>query len=872
MSLREYRRKRDFHKTAEPSGGERDNRSRRESAKTAKNQLRFVIQEHAASRLHFDFRLELDGVLKSWAVPKGPSLDPAVKSLAVEVEDHPLDYASFEGTIPQGEYGGGTVMVWDQGEWEPQGDPRRSLREGRLKFELHGEKLAGVWNLVRMHGRGDKNWLLIKHGDDAAKSGDVHRIVKRKPKSVLSGRTMRQIEKASDRVWTKNGEQAAIGKATPRKKAVGKNTVGTKLGTPAPFPEDFSPQLATASSKVPEGDDWVHEVKFDGYRILCEINDSNVRLISRNRKDWTKRFSAVAAAVKDLDLKNSIIDGELIAVDASGVSSFQKLQQSLKIGKPEDLLYYAFDLPYLEGRDLRSMPLVDRKALLAELLHSHAPNDGVIRYSDHFEGSGAEVLSKACEHQLEGIISKRRDSTYENHRSRTWLKSKCQGREEFVIGGFTKPHGARVGFGALLLGRYDADGKLKYCGRVGTGFDNNLLRDLKRRLTALLTDEPPFQNPPIGSEAKEVRWVRPKLVGEVEFTEETEDGMLRHPSFQGLREDKSATDVRREDAPAAELTTLDRGKKPKNQTDNTATYAGVTLTHPDRILYPDDGITKRQLAEYYTEIADWVLPYVVDRPLTLVRCPGGAGGKCFYQKHRTDSMPDAIDSIPIREKSETADYVVIHDLAGLISLVQMSVLELHPWSSRIDRVEQPDQVIFDLDPGPEVEWKEVVQAARDVRTLLQDLGLESFVRTSGGKGLHIVAPLFRRNGWEEVVEFARNIAAGLAAKESDRFVANMRKSLRHKKIYIDYLRNQRGATAIANYSTRNRPGAPVAMPMDWDDLNLLTGGNSFSIRNSPARLASLRGYPWAGFHSRRQSLTQKIQEAARKYAIATRNE
>lgn len=910
MSLNEYKRKRDFKKTPEPAGGKTKPVPGRQ----------FVIQKHAASRLHYDFRLELDGTLKSWAVPKGPSLDPSVKSLAVQVEDHPLEYATFEGVIPQGEYGGGTVMVWDHGTWEPEEDADNGFKSGRLKFTLHGKKLHGSWALVRMGGRagdGGKNWLLIKHRDDEAKPVAKFDVLKREPRSVVTNRDLDEIADDADSVWSSKGKVAGKAKtnvtATKGKRKAGRvstsrtakksngavkkkrnarppaavnnlaSVEGACRSTP---PKDFKPQLATLSSRVPEGDSWIHELKFDGYRILAHINGTGkVRLITRNDNDWTVRFGVVANAVADLPLQSAILDGEVVSLDANGVSNFQKLQNSLKTGDSASLVYYVFDLPYLEGYDLTDVPLVKRKELLAGVLLATNPdNDGVIRYSDHIQGQGADVLQQACSAAMEGIVAKRADSAYHQFRSPDWLKVKCMKQQEFVIGGYSKPQGSRVGFGALLLGYYDK-GQLFYAGRVGTGFTTQTLKQLAAELKGRQIEQSPFTNSMTSAERRGVTWVKPQLVGEVEFTEWTSDGRLRHPSFHGLREDKPAKDVAREKPKSLKKLTVtanhngksthDRnGKSMKTSRESPSlasrtakssngevVVAGVRLSHADRVLYADHGITKRDLAEYYERVADWILPYVVDRPLTLVRCPEGYDGECFFQKHLTGSLPDAVRGVMVDVKGKKEEYVAIDNVAGLVALVQMGVLEIHPWPAREDNLERPDQLVFDLDPGDGITWKDVVQGARDVRDRLESAGLKTFLRTSGGKGLHVVVPLSRRNTWDEFKAFAKSVADAITREQPDKYLATMSKEKRRGKVFIDYLRNQRGATAIASYSTRRRSGAPVAVPIDWDELTAKTRPDMFNIKNVPKRLDKLKQDPWADFFATRQSITQKIQAA-----------
>lgn len=893
MGLKEYKRKRNFRKTPEPQGGKSHPGSG----------LQYVVQKHAASRLHYDFRLEYDGTLKSWAVPKGPSLDPSVKSLAVQVEDHPLDYANFEGVIPQGQYGGGTVMVWDQGTWEPEVDAEKGFKEGKLKFRLDGEKLHGSWALVRMGGRasdGGKNWLLIKHRDAEAKPVGKFDVVKKEPQSVLSGREMDEIASDADRVWNSNGKAAAKSrskaktqparrkpthrasanpsrakKARPGSKDIAAVNGARKVG----FPKEFKPQLATLTSKIPAGDNWIHELKFDGYRILAEVRSGQVKLITRRGNDWTARFRPVADAIKQLKLKNAILDGEVVSLDAHGVSNFQQLQNLMKRGDKESLVYYIFDCPYLEGYDLTDAALTGRKDLLSHLLLSVNPkNTGTIRYSDHIEGAGDEVLGQACRNGMEGIIAKRADSGYYQYRSPDWLKIKCLKQQELVIGGYTKPEGSRVGFGALLVGYFD-EGEFVYAGKVGTGFTSDSLRDLTAKLKELKVDECPFKNAPTGYRRRGVTWVKPELVGEIQFSEWTSDGRLRQPSFQGLREDKLAKEVVREmpKSPAALKTekkskrkggaaalsskTGSRARGAVKKTNTEATVAGVRLTHPDRVLYPDDGYTKRDLAEYYVAVADWILPYVANRPLTLVRCPEGQSSECFFQKHITGTMPDTLHAIPIKEKSKKEDYLAIDDVAGLVSLVQMGVLEMHPWPAREENVERPDMLIFDLDPGEGTTWNDVVHGAIELRERFEAAGMTTFLRTSGGKGVHIVVPIERRTTWDDFKAFAKSVADRMTRDDPDRYIATMSKAKRHGKIFIDYLRNQRGATAIASYSSRRRPGAPVATPIAWDELNSKTRPDMFNIRNLPKRLAKLKKDPWADFFKVRQSLNAKVRAA-----------
>lgn len=820
MPLDTYRAKRNFKRTREPSG---DRRKRRAKAPI------FVVQKHAARRLHYDFRLEMDGVLKSWAVPKGPSTDPADKRLAVHVEDHPLSYASFEGEIPKGEYGAGQVELWDSGTWEPDGDPAKSYAKGDLKFALHGDKLKGAWVLVLMKGRGENQWLLIKKSDEHAS-----------PEDVLKHATG-NVRKPDKR---------------PVRKSVKSRIPGRRIegGRRTKLPGSIAPQLATSRSQVPVADNWLHEIKYDGYRLLARKSGKNVRLLSRNGKDWTSRLPSLADALKALDVSSVLLDGELVALSNGGVSDFQALQNSLHEKDTSGLVYFAFDVPFAGGKDLRKVELVERKQILAELLGP----PGVIRYSDHIVGHGDGFLLQACQAGLEGIISKRCDATYVSRRSTDWLKIKCSQRQEFVIGGFTDPQGSRTGFGALLLGYYDEGGELIYCGRVGTGFTDKSLKEMSTRLEKLATPESAYKKAPKG---REIHWCRPELVGEVSFSGWTRDGNLRHPVFEGLREDKPARQIKRADAkaPAAKAFAKATAKKPgssreKRSKREQVVIAGVRMSNPERVIYPEQGATKEDLARYYEQIADWILPHLQNRPLSIVRCPRGHGKECFYQKHLTGTLPASVHGVDIKEKSSVKTYIAIERLAGLIALVQFGTLELHPWASRDETLETPDYIVFDLDPAPDVGWKRVIAAARHVRKELQALGLESFVRTSGGKGLHVVVPIEPRYDWEKVRGFAKDFAQQVAAADPGQYVATMSKAKRHGKVFIDHFRNARGATSIANYSSRARPGAPVAVPLRWNELGKIPSGDAYNIETLPRRLAALRRDPWAGFVEARQRL------------------
>lgn len=826
--LDEYRGKRDFGATPEPSG---------EAASSAG--LTYVIQKHAASHLHWDFRIELDGVLLSWAVPKGPSLDSSVKRLAMHVEDHPVEYGSFEGAIPEGEYGGGTVMLWDRGTWRPDhGDPREHLAEGHLKFDLFGERLRGRWMLVRTKGYGGSgkdSWLLFKERDEEARSAKDFDPTVEWTTSVATGRSMDEI--------------AADPMAEPARDVAGARE--------ATMPRTLEVELATLVKRVPDGDEWFHEIKYDGYRIVAFKDDAEVRLLSRNGKDWTERFPQVVSAVAGLGARQAVLDGEVVVMRPDGTTDFQALQNLARRGEPAELHYVIFDLVYLDGSDLSGSALEDRKRLLAGLLG--AETAGVLRYSDHLEGHGDAFFTRACDYHLEGVVSKRRDSAYRGGRGRDWTKTKCIAEQEFVVVGYTDPGGTRSDFGALVIAVRDADGTFRQVGRVGTGFTEESLADIRSRLARIERSEPPVSNPPKGAQAAGVHWVEPRLVAEVAFTEWTAEGKLRHPSFVGLREDKPVEEVVVETpvapptAPEPRRSRPGRGKPPKEL------VAGVALTNPGKVFWPDVGVTKLELARYYESVAELMLPHVANRPLSLVRCPEGYTGECFYQKH-IEHFPSAVGSVGIHEPEEdaTVPYAKVTGLAGLVGLVQMGVLEIHPWGSRADDPDKPDRLVFDLDPDPDLPWKTVATTALLLRSELRRLGLESWLKTTGGKGLHVVVPVTRRQTWAEAREFSRAFVDHIVAMEPRLFTASMSKSQRGRRIFIDYVRNTRGATSIAPYSTRARAGAPVSVPMFWDELDDAAERPVFGMRDMAAHLAALDGDPWKDMLAARQSLTKAM--------------
>jgi len=826
-SLAEYRRKRDFAKTAEPAG-----------KVSARQGWSFVVQKHAATRLHYDFRLELDGVLKSWAVTKGPSLNPAERRLAVRTEDHPLDYGGFEGTIPKGEYGGGTVMLWDRGTWEPVSDAHQGLEEGRLKFRLSGERLKGGWMLVRMPPRsGEKreNWLLIKERDEHVDDSD--RLLEEHATSVESGRTMDEIAHGDSAVWHSNRPPKSEAPVKARRRAAQKDL---------PTPEFRPPQLATLAEEPPDGPDWVHEFKYDGYRTLIAANGREVRCYTRSGQDWTQKFGGVVAAIRAMDLPAVLIDGEIVAFAEDGRPDFSTLQKALKEGAPLQL--FAFDLLEEAGEDLTDQPLLERKNRLQALLDD-LPKGSPIHQSLHIRGEGKTVLKSICDAGHEGIVSKKIDAPYRSARSRAWLKVKCDRRQEFVIGGWTASD-KRNGFKSLLLGSWE-DGKLVYRGRVGTGFGDNALEELSARFKKLARKDSPFVSVP--REVRRSKWVEPELVGEIAFTEFTSDGILRHPSFLGLREDKSAKEVQVEEpAPAAALSG-DEG--------DDIVRAGVRITSPRKILYSGQRLSKADLIDYYEAVAGLMLPHLKGRPLSLVRCPQGQSGKCFYQKHDSGGFPAELKRVMITEGSgETEQYFYVDDLQGVIAGVQMGVLEFHIWGSRVDQLEKPDRIVFDLDPDVGLNFEDVRRAAFDLRDRLQDIGLKTFPMLSGGKGFHLVAPLQRRLEWPEVKAFCKGFAVKLAEEAPERYVSIMTKSRRKGRIFVDYLRNERGSTAITPYSTRSRDNAPVAAPITWEEAKSVPAANVFTVKTMPERARQV-GDPWQDYFALKQSITKPMMRA-----------
>ena len=918
--LARYQRMRDFSATAEPRGAARV----RAKANT-REALPFVVQKHAATRLHYDFRLGWDGVLKSWAVTKGPSYYPGDKRLAVRVEDHPWEYRDFEGTIPKGQYGGGTVMVWDQGTWTPLDDVDQGLKDGHLKFELHGKKLKGAWVLVRMHGRAggsggersDKeNWLLIKEKDDFARGSSGEPITEEEPNSAASGRTMEEIAARKGRVWdsddgnaqparsisaTNGGDAAVAGRKPERAKAakdsklapaqaVHKRFTGARIPVER-FPGFIAPQLALETSSAPTGDDWVHELKLDGYRIQIQITSGaagaknrKVRLLTRKGLDWTARMPDIAAAAAKLRVKDAILDGEAVALDEHGVSNFADLQAAFQEGRQRFITYFAFDLLHLDGHNLRGLPLLERKQILSNLLGATTKNSP-LRLSEDLKADGNEVFKKACALGAEGIVSKLGSAKYTSGRSGAWLKRKCRLEQEFVIGGFTLPSNGTVGVGALLLGYYD-DGKLRYAGRTGTGFTQATHRLLRAKLERLARKESPFADVPREMQ-RGAHWVKPELVAQVEFSTWTRDNLVRQAAFKGLREDKPAAEVARESAvsqngkPASSKNQKRTPKKAasysssgrkgvaamKNPASSTKKGAALKnslpITHPEKVLDQESGMTKLELAEYYEAVAENMLPHIADRPLSIVRCPDGNSKPCFFQKHVGFGLPAGVKSVsvPSRKSQKSEDYLTVDSSDGLVGLAQMGVLEIHTWGSRNGSLEHPDRIVFDLDPDTAIEWKALTDTAREFKRRLAKIGLTSFLKSTGGKGLHVVVPIRPDHEWPAIKDFAHRLALDMEKEHPELYVTKMTKATRKNRIYLDYLRNDREATSIAPYSPRARSGAPVAMPLKWTELSA-TKPPAFHVLDFSKWKKRLRNDPWSEMESLKQRLTAKMLDSA----------
>ncbi|HZC42548.1 MAG TPA: DNA ligase D, partial [Acidobacteriaceae bacterium] len=914
-----------------PRGGSKGSKK---SGADKNSELPFVIQKHAATRLHYDFRLGWRGVLKSWAVTKGPSYYPGDKRLAVQVEDHPMEYGGFEGIIPKGQYGGGTVMLWDHGTWEPHGDVDEGLEKGRLKFTLKGEKLRGDWALIRMGGKAadekKSNWLLIKEHDGNERGPDDPAVTDEEPDSVVTGRDLEAIAENQDHVWGMQGsrQQEKPKEPSPRpsqKKSArafhDSNPWHQKRYATAPqvlpfaselkgapkesLPKFVPPQLALQVTEAPNGSEWIHELKLDGYRMQGHVattrgkQSRSATLITRSGLDWTHRMRDIAAALAQLPVDDALLDGEVVVFDAEGKTSFADLQAAFQEGRKKRLTYVMFDLLHLNGHNLRSLPLEQRKEILEKILAPVSANDNqaLLRYSEHIGTRGDEVFDKACQLGAEGIVSKKISAPYASGRSGSWLKIKCVRQQEFVIGGFTPPSKTGVGIGALLLGYY-RDGELVYAGRTGTGFTQKARLQMRKRLEAIGQARPPFASvPPDG--ARDAHWVQPKYVCEVKFATWTADNLVRQASFQGLREDKAAKQVTRETPVATaapkegsqqEAAKCKPTKKPHQKADvanvsspdhrssrtgarsiaskrnssksrNADDTFPIPLTHPDKQVDSESKLSKRQLADYFWAVREHMLPHIVDRPLSIVRCPQGSTKPCFFQKHVTENLPDGIEGIDIRGRRSgvVESYITLSSALGLAGLAQMGVLEIHPWGSRNDDIEKPDRLVFDLDPDEAIPWKTLAESAKEVRSRLKDCKLESFLKTTGGKGLHIVAPIRPEHEWAVVKEFAHEIANRMAAENKALYLTKMTKADRKDKIFIDYLRNDRGATSVAPFSPRARHGAPVAVTMDWKELNAAKPPR-FLVADFSEWKARLRHDTWTEMLKKHQSIPAKLLE------------
>ena len=850
--LAKYQAMRDFSVTAEPSG-----RGKVAAGKT----LRYVIQKHEATRLHYDFRLELGGTFRSWAVTRGPSLDPEEKRLAVEVEDHPLDYGDFEGTIPKGQYGGGTVMLWDRGTWEPQGDAEKMLAKGDLKFTLDGDKLHGGWVLVRM--KNDKykskrnNWLLIKHHDQYAKAGDGEGILD-KDHSVASGRAMKAIASGtgkqpkpfmrakpfqSDAVWqSRKSTDVANASSRPAAKTVLPPAHGTHTSA---LPSFVAPQLCQSLERPPGGANWVHEVKFDGYRMQLRVQGGKAVLRTRKGLDWTSKFAAIAASARGLP--DCILDGEICALDHNGAPDFAALQAALSDGRTDALVFFAFDLLFADHEDLRPLPLIDRKARLAALLKRHT---AILRYVEHFASGGEAVLQSACRMNLEGIISKRADAPYRSGRGDAWTKSKCRAGHEVVVGGWSDTNGQ---FRSLLVGVHRGD-HLIYVGRVGTGYGADTVRRLLPQLKKMAAKDNPFGglNKPKGE--RNIHWLKPLLVAEIEFAGWTGDGMVRQAAFKGLRADKPASEV--------EAETPKKTKKlaqPHAAGKDAAVVMNVPISHPQKALWPDAGdgtpVTKLDLARYYEAVGAWMLPHVEGRPCSIVRAPDGIAGERFFQRHAMAGQSNLLQEVKV--SGDRKPYLAIDRVEALAAVAQAGGLELHPWNCAPGNPNQPARFVFDLDPAPDLDFDDVVAAARELKERLEELDLEPFAKTTGGKGLHVVTPFKagRGFGWKEAKAMAREICVRMASDSPEKYLVNMSKEKRKGRIFLDYLRNDRMATAVAPLSPRARDGATVSMPLEWSAVKKGLDPKRFTVRSAPALLK--KSAPWKDYAKAGKALAFK---------------
>ncbi|MDB5966378.1 MAG: ligD [Polaromonas sp.] len=858
-ALAQYRSKRNFGVTPEPADG----------GKTTAGALSYVIQKHWASRLHYDFRLEFGGTLKSWAVPKGPSLDPQVKRMAVQVEDHPISYGSFEGTIPPKQYGAGQVIVWDRGTWAPIGDAVQGFREGKLKFELHGEKLHGKWTLVRMRGDGEKQvpWLLIKEHDDDVRQQSEYDITEALPDSVLGTASVKKARAAAPAKKTPTAARPPAG--VPRRAlaaASSAKTVDLPPGaTPSAFPPMLEPQLATLVESAPERGDWLYELKFDGYRLMARVDGQDVQCFTRHGHDWTEKMPQLAGALADLGLSSAWLDGEIVVPNSDGIPDFQLLQGAFEgrgrrvaRGAPaasphaSAIVYYVFDIPFYAGHDLREVPLVERRALLQRLMQDKRfPN---LRFSDAFDAPSKDLVTSACKLGFEGLIGKRADAPYQSRRSPDWIKLKCGRRQEFVICGFTEPKGSREGLGALLLGIHDEQGTLQYAGNVGSGFNERVLLELRQALDKLEVDAPPFDSR-IAIPGKP-HWVKPRLLAEVSFAEWTNTNRIRHAVFRGLRTDKPPQRITREKAvkpssldsaaTAARPSPTAAGRTPpasRQKSVGAALPGSLRVTHGERVIDAESGVTKLELVQHYATVAPLMLPHIKGRPVSLVRAPAGVKGQLFFQKHAKEGELPGVNLLDPALDRDHESLLEIHSAQGLLSSAQMNTVEFHTWNAVAASIAKPDRMTFDLDPGENVAWSQMQEAALLVRTLLQELGLAAFLKTSGGKGLHVVVPLKKQHGWDTVKDFSHHIVDHLAKTLPQLFVAKSGPANRVGKIFADYLRNGFGATTASAWTARARPGMGVSVPVRWEELDTLDSGAHWTVKTIGERL-DVGNTPW----------------------------